>query len=207
MARTEKGRAMHHTGTDSAPSAASRPPKFLIANLELEFDLTDRNKSSLRISNRKYLAIFRSRRCGAAFPLLSLPSFNPQAASFQNLIANPRLESNPNPRRISQGQISNRERMPISDSHSLLGSPACHPSLITRHGISNRNSRITENQSSCSKQRTKQISNRNKNAVVGTPGFSRLGASRITSHQLRATNLLLSRAYNGHQRLTQKCPS
>ena len=147
------------------------------------------------------------------------PEFSVQrpASSFQNLIANPRLESNPNPRRISQGQISNRERMAVNASRSPL--PATHhlpvlstvPSVegshITHHRISNRNSRITENQSSSSKQRTKQISNRNKTAVVGTPRLSRLGASRIASHQLRVTNLPLFRAYNGHQRLAQKCPS
>jgi hypothetical protein len=167
MARTERGRAKHHTGTDSTPSAASRPPKFLIANLELEFHLTDRNESPLRISNRKYFAIFRSRRYVAAFPLLSLPS-------FQNLIANPRLESKLNPRKISQLQISNRERMAISDSHSLLVSPARHPSLITRHSISNRN----------------------KKSISGNY------RSRLARHAA-----VFPRAYNGDQRLTQKCPS
>jgi len=208
MAGMERDRTGHHTGTDSTPFAAFHLSRFLIANLELEFESSRRKQSSLRISNRKYLAIFRSRRCGAAFPLFSLPSFNPQAASFQNLIANPRLESNPDPKRISQGQISNRERMPISESHLPVRPPAIHSlalstvpnvegSHVTHHRISNRNSRITENQSSCSKQRTKQISNRNKNAVVGTPRFSRLGASRITSHQLRVTNPPLFRAYNG----------
>ena len=217
MAVTEKGRAKHHTGADSTPSAASRPPKFLIANLELEFESSRRKQSPLRISNRKYMAIFCSRRCGGASPLLSLPSFHPQPSSFQNLIANPRLESKLNSRKISQLQISNRERMAVNASRSPL--PATHhspvlrtvPSVegshITHHRISNRNSRITENQSSSSKQKTKQISNRNKTAVVGTPGLSRLGASQITSHQLRVTNPPLFRAYNGHQRLTQKCPS
>jgi hypothetical protein len=206
MARTEKGRAMHHTGTDSAPSAASRPPKFLIANLELEFDLTDRNESPVRISNRKYLAIFRSQRCGAAFPLLSLPSFHFLASSFQNLIANPRLESKLDPRKINQLQISNRERMAVNALRSPL--PATHHSPvlrtvpnvegshITHRRISNRNSRITENQSSTSKQRTKQISNRNKKSI------SENYRSRLARHAAA-----FPRAYNGDQRLTQKCPS
>jgi hypothetical protein len=197
MAETEKGRANHLTGADSTPFAASHVCKFLIANLELEFESSCRKQSPLKISNRKYFAIFRSRRCGDAFRLLSLPSFHPQASSFQSLIENPRLESKLSPRKISQLQISNRERMAISESHLLLGLPARHRSLITRHSISNRNIRITENQSSSSKQRTKQISNRNKNAVVGTPRSSRLGGSRITSHRLRVTNLTLFRAYNG----------
>jgi hypothetical protein len=201
-----QGRITRRSAYNSAPSRI----EFLIANLELEFESNHRTQSPLRISNHKYFAVFRSRRCGAAFPLLSRPS-------FQNLIANPRLESKLNPRKISQLQISNRERMAVNASrcplpathHSLVlrTLPNVEGSLITRHSISNRNIRITENQSSSSKQRTKQISNRNKNAVVGTPRFSRLGASRITSHQLRVTNLPLFRAYNGDQRLTQKCPS
>jgi hypothetical protein len=36
----------------------SRNAEFLIANLELEFELSHRKQSSLRISNRKYFAIF-----------------------------------------------------------------------------------------------------------------------------------------------------
>ena len=36
----------------------SRDAEFLIANLELEFKLSHRKESPLRISNRKYLAIF-----------------------------------------------------------------------------------------------------------------------------------------------------
>jgi hypothetical protein len=36
----------------------SRDTEFLIANLELEFELNHRKQSSLRISNRKYFAIF-----------------------------------------------------------------------------------------------------------------------------------------------------
>ena len=217
MAGMQRGRAGHHTGTDCTPFAASHLSRFLIANLELEFESSRRKQSPLRISNRKYLAIFRSRRCGGASPLLSLPSFQPQPSSFQSLIANPRLESKLNPRKISQIQISNRERMAVNASRSPL--PATHhspvlrtvPSVegshVTHHRISNRNIRITENQSSSSKQRTKQISNRNKNAVVGTPRLSRLSASRIASNQLRVTNLPLFRAYNGDQRLKQKCPS
>jgi hypothetical protein len=206
-------RNMHHAASDYASPAA----QFLIANLELEFESSLRKQSPLRISNRKYLTIFRSRRCRVVSSLLSLPSFHPQPSSFQSLIENPRLESKLSPRKISQLQISNRERIAVNASRSPLP-PTHHPpvlrtvpsvegSHITHHRISNRNSRITENQSSSSKQRTKQISNRNKNAVVSTPRLSRFGGSRITSHRLRVTNLTLFRAYNDHQRPTQKCPS
>src|SRR4029077_8334284 len=36
----------------------SRRAEFLIANLELEFELSHRKQSPLKISNRKYFAIF-----------------------------------------------------------------------------------------------------------------------------------------------------
>ena len=36
----------------------SRETEFLIANLELEFELNHRKQSPLRISNRKYFTIF-----------------------------------------------------------------------------------------------------------------------------------------------------
>ena len=217
MAEAGKGRTRQYTGTDSKPFAASHRLELLIANLELEIELSLRNKSPLQISNRKYFAIFHSRRSSTTFPLLFLSSLQPQPSSFQNLIENPRLESKLNPRKISQLQISNRERMAVNASRSPL--PATHHSPVLRtvpnvegshiahHRISNRNSRITENQSSSSKQRTKQISNRNKKAVVSTPRFLRLGGSRITSHRLRVTNLTLVRAYNGDQRLAEKCPN
>ena len=45
----------------------SRDAEFLIANLELEFELSHRKQSPLKISNRKYFAIFLS-HC-RAFPL------------------------------------------------------------------------------------------------------------------------------------------
>ena len=45
--------AMSHT-------IRSNNKKFLIANLELEFELNRRKQSTLRISNRKYFAIFSS---------------------------------------------------------------------------------------------------------------------------------------------------
>jgi hypothetical protein len=188
---TVQGRNMHRTACNSMPSRI----EFLIANLELEFKLTHRNESLLKIPNRKYFAIFHSRRSSATFPLLFLFSLQPQPPSFQNLIENPRLEAKLNPRKISQLQISNRERMAVNASRSPL--PAAHHSPMLRtvpnvegshiahHRISNRNNRITENQSSSSKQRPKQISNRNKNAVVGTPRLSRLGASRVTSYESR----------------------
>jgi hypothetical protein len=107
----------------------ARPPKILIANLELEFESSLRKQSPLRISNRKYFAIFDA-------------------------------------------------------------------SAPKHHRISNRNSRITENQSSSSKQRTKQISNRNTNVI------SQNYRSRLARHPAA-----LAQAYNQNQRLTQKCPN
>jgi hypothetical protein len=51
-------------------NAASLPPlQILIANLELEFGLTHTKLSPLRISNRKYLAVF----CSAFAPISTSP--------------------------------------------------------------------------------------------------------------------------------------
>ena len=55
----------------------SRDAEFLIANLELEFKLSHRKESPLKISNRKYLGIF---------------SLNPSSSSTSTVIQ----PSNPN---------------------------------------------------------------------------------------------------------------
>ena len=112
----------------------------LIANLELEFRPTRRKLSLLRISNRKYLAIFdpnsqaRSRAISSNFqngnsscstPIVypelrrahlhppKLSSLQPQASSLQILIANARLEFHSTHRKLSSLKIPNRERIAI----------------------------------------------------------------------------------------------
>jgi hypothetical protein len=56
----------------------SRDAEFLIANLELEFELSHRKQSLLEISNRKYFAIFLSRCRGFSAPT-SPRSSNPNS--------------------------------------------------------------------------------------------------------------------------------
>jgi len=81
----------------------SRDAEFLIANLELEFELSHRKQSALKISNRKYLAIF---------------SLNPSSSSTSTVIQ----PSNPNsnihtiriltkPRTITTYASSNRNKI------------------------------------------------------------------------------------------------
>src|ERR1700749_3446904 len=81
----------------------SRDAEFLIANLELEFELSHRKQSALKISNRKYLAIF---------------SLNPSSSSTSTVIQS----SNPNsnihtiriltkPRTITTYAFSNRNKI------------------------------------------------------------------------------------------------
>ena len=63
-------------------TAASHTPEILIANLELEFQLTHGKHSPLRIPNRKYLRVLRSpRRIG--FPTVSLPLTYPESRIAQ----------------------------------------------------------------------------------------------------------------------------
>jgi len=56
------GRNMHHTASDSAPLSVY----FLIANARLEFRLSHRKDSPLKISNRERIAILRLRSHGLA---------------------------------------------------------------------------------------------------------------------------------------------
>jgi hypothetical protein len=112
----------------------------LIANLELEFRSTHRKLNPLKISNRKYLAIFhpnsqaRSRATSPNFqngnsfcstPIVNpelrrahlhppkLSSLQPQASSLQILIANARLKFRSTHRKLRPLKIPNRERIAI----------------------------------------------------------------------------------------------
>jgi len=57
-------RNMHHTASDSAPLSVY----FLIANARLEFQLTYRKDSPLKISNRERIAIFHLRSAAQHLP-------------------------------------------------------------------------------------------------------------------------------------------
>jgi hypothetical protein len=108
-----------HPGFQRPPSCS----QFLIANLELKLHVNHIRINELRFSNRKFLAILR--------PPSRIPSlFEPQGSGFESLIENARLRSRLTPSRISQPEISNRERMAVS--HLAL-SPASLGLLSTRH--------------------------------------------------------------------------
>gem|GEM_PF-131018 len=108
--------------------------EILIANPRLEFDVSHREKSPVRISNRKKIAILRfinwhrhSRvprstkgLCAFAKPrirqieaIASLTREFPQSPGQKFLIANARLESSLSHREQSPLRISNRERIAI----------------------------------------------------------------------------------------------
>src|ERR1700746_2629908 len=56
----------------------SRDAEFLIANLELEFELSHRKQSALKISNRKYFAIFSLNPSSSSTSTVTQPS-NPNS--------------------------------------------------------------------------------------------------------------------------------
>jgi hypothetical protein len=68
-----------------AEAPLSLPFKFLIANPRLTLRVNAIRICELKISNRKYFAVFHSRSSGSS-------AFEPHAISFQNLIVTPRLE-------------------------------------------------------------------------------------------------------------------
>ena len=97
----------------AAPSVQGRsntvpPPdaEFLIANLELEFELNHRKQSPIEISNRKYFAI-----CSAAFPSIST-CVVPQTTNPNSNIHTIRISTNP--RNITTYAFSNRNKINLS---------------------------------------------------------------------------------------------
>ena len=104
--------------------------QFLIANLELEFDLTPKRISKLKISNRKYMTIFHSENW-AASEVRRLP----QANCWKTSARSPQF-------------------------------------LIATFDIS-------EIESTCRKQTSKQISNSNKNAFFASREISRHALSAV----------------------------
>jgi hypothetical protein len=81
-------------------TAASLKPQILIANPELEFELTHRKISPLRISNGKYSGVLRLLR--------RISIFRPGAISREFLIYGSAIKSRRKPFENSNLQISNR---------------------------------------------------------------------------------------------------
>ena len=86
----------------------------LIANLELESRLSYRKLSPLKISNRKFFAIFH---LVGHFPLVCPDEDHRRPRVAQFLIANARLEFPANHTKQSTATKSNRERIAIFISH------------------------------------------------------------------------------------------
>ena len=119
-------RNMHRTASDSAPLSVY----FLIANARLEFSVNHRKDSPLKISNRKYFAIF----CRAFW---AFSRFDPQASSLQSLIETPRLEITATIRRSNKMQNSNR------DKNRVLRPPRRNSSSENHASTRNTNSKAS----------------------------------------------------------------
>jgi hypothetical protein len=106
-------RATRSLSAFAAPSVQGRsntvPPRnaeFLIANLELEFNLNHRKQSLLRISNRKYFTIF-----SLALPHVS-PGTEPPPSNPNSNIRTIRILTNS--RNITTYAFSNRNKIHLS---------------------------------------------------------------------------------------------
>jgi len=97
--------------------------QFLIANLELEFDLSPKRISKLKISNRKYMTIFQFENW-AASELRRLPRANcwkKSARSPQSLIATFDIsEIESTCRKQTSKQISNSNKNALFASREIL---------------------------------------------------------------------------------------
>jgi hypothetical protein len=159
----------NHSGQDSGWPATpaergclSNALQFLIANLELEFKLSPKRISNLKISNRKFMTIFQSEN-RAASEFRRLPPTNSSektARSSQFLIAT-------DPTGI--GILSDHRESKELSWHPArtLRKPESPNFLIATFDISEKHSNYR-------KQRPKQISNSNKNVVSA---FSSLRAA------------------------------
>jgi hypothetical protein len=140
---------------------------FLIANLELEFNLSPKRISKLKISNRKYMTIFQSENWAASDVHRASPanSRDKTARSSQFLIATD------DPTRI--GFLTDqRESKELSQDPAKILQKAESPDFLIATLA------ISEKYSTYSKQTTKQISNSNKSGFL--PFCSLRDATRAT---------------------------
>ena len=124
------------TATFPWPPRPIRPGGRLIANLELESRLTYRKLSPLKISNRKFFAIFY---LASHSSLACRDEDHRRRRVAQFLIANARLEIPANHTKQSTATKSNRERIAIFHLafHALA---TRHSALATKgHGSRNTN--------------------------------------------------------------------
>jgi hypothetical protein len=113
--------------------------KFLIANLELEFHVSPIRITKLKFSNRKFFAIFSSKRVTddasrAAFS----SSSKPQASSFQKpsppwrLIYGTAIRNSANSRGLNNVQFSNRI-IYLTPVHYFASLSLCLNALLLEH--------------------------------------------------------------------------
>src|ERR1700746_693861 len=106
-------------GLSQAPSSVFQqtclpPSRFLIANLELDLQISPIRISQLKFPNRKYFAIFRVALQTSAVPApasaASYSSTQRLSPSLQNLIETPRLEFPATPPKQSPPPDPNRDK-------------------------------------------------------------------------------------------------
>ena len=102
-----------------------KPPRILIANPRLNFDLSGNDPNQLRISNLERMAICRFTPSSrpSLFPLS--PATGHSRSNTLFLIVTPRLESPTTPTKQAANAIPNRYKTPFF-------APLSHSSLITR---------------------------------------------------------------------------
>src|SRR6201993_964058 len=101
-------RCCHVECAEPPPTAASHTTKILIANLELEFQLTYRKLSPLRISNRKFSPLLRLRFSSPSRSMAANESSDTHHSSPCVLIYGSAIKSRRKPFENSNLQISNR---------------------------------------------------------------------------------------------------
>jgi hypothetical protein len=93
---------------EQAHTAASLSAEILIANLELEFQITYRKLSPLKISNRKFSPLLRLRFSSPSRSMAANESSDTCHSSLCVLIYGSAIKSRRNPFENSNLQISNR---------------------------------------------------------------------------------------------------
>src|ERR1700746_203698 len=112
------------SGQRKAGRGTTRVPKFLIANLELEFHLSPIRISNLKFYNRKFLAIFPLELVADGEPCRAFSTPQPPASSRQTLIVTPRLESLATRTKQTSNQNPNRYKSRFSCRGCISGMPS-----------------------------------------------------------------------------------
>jgi hypothetical protein len=144
--------------TPAEHGCLSNALQFLIANLELEFELSPKRISNLKFSNRKFMTIFQSENWAASeFRRQPANPWKKTARSSQFLIA----ADDP----TGIGILSDQRAKGLSRACAKAQRKAESPNfLIATFAVSEKHSNYR-------KHRPKQFSNSNKNAVSAFPSL------------------------------------